>query len=103
MTDLQHALLKNTISKTGIQLLVNDSVHIPVHNTFLNIAATDNTGFNQHFANIDKAIISAIWFSSVRFDQFLFISFFVLTHLFIILFMITIIFYENKCCEVTGC
>ena len=56
MTDLQHALLKNTISKTGIQLLVNDSVNIPVHNTFLNIAATDNTGFNQHFANIDKAI-----------------------------------------------
>ena len=38
MTDLQHALLKNTISKTGIQLLVNDSVNIPVHNTFLNIA-----------------------------------------------------------------
>lgn len=56
MTDFQHALLKNTISKTGIHLLVNDSVNIPVHNDFLNIAATDNTGFNQHFANIDKAL-----------------------------------------------
>lgn len=56
MTDFQHALLKNSISKTGIHLLVNDSTNIPVHNTYLNIAATDNTGFNQHFANIDQAI-----------------------------------------------
>jgi len=52
----QHKQLISGVKRFGVDLLVNENRVINVGADRLVIAGTDNTGFNQKFANLDKAL-----------------------------------------------
>ena len=54
MSPDKHDLLKEMIRSTGIDLLINESRILTIHNSQLLLAGTDNTGFNQHFADLSR-------------------------------------------------
>ncbi len=55
-TPQQHQELIRTIRSTGIDLLINEHRTITVGGSSIVVAGTDNTGFKQNFARIDKAL-----------------------------------------------
>lgn len=54
MSEDKHAMLQQMISNCNIELLINEAREISIASSKLIIAGTDNTGFAQHFADIDK-------------------------------------------------
>jgi predicted MPP superfamily phosphohydrolase len=55
-SDADHAILMADIRKSGIDLLVNEQRSIRIGSERLVIAGTDNTGFRQSFARLDRAL-----------------------------------------------
>ncbi|MBK6290215.1 MAG: metallophosphoesterase [Candidatus Kapabacteria bacterium] len=55
-TPQEHAELVKTIRGVGVDLLVNENRRIVDGGSSLIIAGTDNTGFKQSFAKIDRAL-----------------------------------------------
>ncbi len=55
-TAKEHQDVKNAIREVGIDLIVNDHRRIGHGEASLVLAATDNTGFRQNFADIDAAL-----------------------------------------------
>lgn len=55
-TPREHQDLIKVIREAGIDLLVNEKRRIGVGDASLVIAGTDNTGFKQHFANLEKTL-----------------------------------------------
>jgi len=55
-TDTEHAALIKAIRTRGIDLLINERRVLSAGNDRLVIAGTDNTGFKQRFAQLEKAL-----------------------------------------------
>jgi len=59
-TPEEHKRLVETIRGLNIDLLINENRHLQVGGSTLVIAGTDNSGFRQTFAKLDKALAGVV-------------------------------------------
>ncbi len=56
MGDEEHRQLVRALRRTPVEMLVNENTVIHIDGGKLQLAGTDNSGMNQHFADIDAAL-----------------------------------------------